>query len=239
MLFVLLFLFSTHKKGQDTDGPYFYGKTKKETLMKKTIFLAGLLIITATPALAATENTNWASGFYATASFGQTKAHATDTVLFSTDKTDTGYSLGLGYTFNKYVAIEAGYADLGEMNRDYADGIGAVNIKSEADGFYFGPQISLPVTDAFSIFGKVGLFAWDVDEKVSASGAYAATNGLSASAHGTDVYFGAGMAYAITDTLSVKAEWIRYNNVGDKDTTDSADVDFISAGLTFKFGRLL
>jgi len=206
--------------------------------MKKAILLTGLLVIAATPALAATENTNWASGFYATASVGQTKAHASDTVLFSNDKTDTGYALGLGYTFNKYVAIEAGYNDLGEINRDYADGTGAVNIKSEADGFYFGPQISLPVTDAFSLFGKIGLFAWDVDQKASASGAYAAFNGLGASAHGTDVYFGAGMAYAITNTLSVKAEWVRYNNVGDKDTTDSADVDFISAGLVFKFGKL-
>lgn len=190
------------------------------------ILFAGLFALAVTPANAAETTTNWASGFYATASVGQTRADIEDMPGFSVDDTDTGYSLGLGYEFNKYVAFEAGYVDLGETTMT----LGAFNAAVEADGFYFGPKVSLPITDKFSVFGKVGLFAWDVD---------ASSNfGVAASASGTDAYFGAGLAYDITDALALKAEWTRYNSVGDENTTDSADVDFIAAGLVFKFGKL-
>lgn len=215
---------------------------RKKFTMKKALLITGLLALTATPALAAEGNAGWATGFYATASVGQARAdnETLETLEgavtgFSVDDTDTGYSAGIGYEFNKYVAIEAGYVNLGEASGTYSDGAGSITGSGEGTGFYFGPKLSLPITDAFSVFGKIGLFAWDLDAKASGTGAYAIPT-TTANYDGTDIYFGLGLAYNITETLGVKAEWTRYNL--DADGSDT-DVDFISAGLVFKFGKLL
>lgn len=199
---------------------------KKTDMMKKALLLTGLLALTAAPAYAGEASTSWAAGFYATASVGPTMADVKEQPGASYDDTDTGYSIGLGYEFNKYVAFEAGYVNPGEVTAT----AGALRATTEADGFYLGPKVSLPITDTFSVFGKIGLFAWDAD--------MSSNFGPAASASGTDVYFGAGLAYDLTDALTVKAEWTRYDSVGDKNT-GSADIDFISAGLVFKFGKLL
>jgi len=81
------------------------------------------------------------------------------------------------------------------------------------------------------------LFTWDSDLTSNGAGAFAAVSG-SSNDDGTDVYFGAGLTYDVTETLGVKAEWTRYNIDGDDEYFDT-DVDFISAGLVFKFGKLL
>jgi hypothetical protein len=206
-------------------------------------------------------NTNWASGLYATGSIGQTRIDNNDLSTLenlgvSVDDTDTGYSTGLGYEFNKYMAFEGGYADLGKATATYSSAIsgtingtpfsatGTINAQAQADGFYFGPILSLPVTDNFSVYAKSGFFIWDIDTSASATGTltyggtiYAGSVEATASDDGTDAYFGAGLAYDITKTLSVKTEWTRFQI--DSDSVSDSDVDFISAGLVFKFGKLL
>lgn len=214
---------------------------KKAHLMKKSVLLTGLLVVMAAPVYAAEANTNMASGFYATASVGQTRIDDKGlddlgNMGISVDDTDTGYSIGLGYEFNKYVALEAGYANLGEASASYADSRGSANASVEADGYYLGPKLTLPVTDKFAIFGKMGLFVWKADGRASGTGAFASPT-VSASDDGTDLYFGVGMGYDVTDTLSVKAEWTRFRFDGGE--SSDTDVDFISAGLVFKFGKLL
>ncbi len=215
------------------------------------LLLTGLLALAAAPANAAEATTKWASGLYATASIGQTRADMDDLAGFDVDDTDIGYSVGIGYEFNKYLAFEAGYINLGEVTAtatgNYSGtyngapftATGTVNLEAETDGFYFGPQVSFPVTDRLDLYAKVGLFSWDVDVKAIASGSltyggtvYAGSSEATASDDGTDVYFGAGLSYDVTDIITVKADWTRFNDVSD------TDIDFIAAGLVFKFGKL-
>lgn len=205
------------------------------------LLMAGLLTMATTLAKAAEATTKWTSGLYATASVGRTQIdNRMLDVLESNglplDDTDTGYSLGLGYDFNKYLAVEAGYMDVGEASIAYTNGGDSLNGSVEGDGFYFGPKVSLPLTDKLAVFGKIGFFTWDGDVAAVGTGAWAAYTGT-ASEDGTDLYFGGGVACDITETLAAKAEWTRYTFDGSNwfDT----DVDFISAGLTFKFGKLL
>jgi hypothetical protein len=154
------------------------------------------------------------------------------------------------------MAFEGGYADLGKATATYSSAIsgtingtpfsatGTINAQAQVDGFYFGPILSLPVTDNFSVYAKAGFFIWDIDTSASATGTltyggtiYAGSVEATASDDGTDAYFGAGLAYDITKTLSVKTEWTRFQI--DSDSVSDSDVDFISAGLVFKFGKLL
>jgi OOP family OmpA-OmpF porin len=217
----------------------------KKTYAKTALLLSGLLAFTGTSAYASDSNTGWTSGLYATASIGRARfdnntLNAAENAGFSLDDTDIGYSAGVGYEFNKYVAFEAGYVTLGEANISSDGGGFFINESWEADASYLGPKVSLPLTDKFSVFGKIGLFSWDVDYSPSTNDPILVQFLSSPATYGgTDIYFGAGFAYVVTNTIGVKAEWIRFNFDSDGWAFPDTDIDFISAGLVFKFGKLM
>lgn len=140
----------------------------------------------------------------------------------SVDEEDVFFSIGAGYSFNKMFAIEAGYIDLGEAEAS----VPAVGYTATvtADGFYFGPRLTLEITPQFEAYGRIGMFAWDAEGKDS--------DGFSASDDGTDVYFGIGAAYKISDQVSLGADWTRYTLESDG---DDLDVDAFGAKLKFNF----
>lgn len=140
----------------------------------------------------------------------------------STDEEDVFFSIGAGYSFNKMFAIEAGYVDLGEA--EVSNTATGATASIGADGFYFGPRLTLEITPQFEAYGRVGMFAWDAEAKNSL--------GDSASDDGTDVYFGIGAAYKISDKVSIGAEWTRYAY---EDDVDDFDVDTFGAKLKFNF----
>jgi len=53
----------------------------------------------------------------------------------------------------------------------------------------------------------------------------------------TDVAWslGLGAQYNLSKSVGLRAEWERYFDVGDADSTGEMDVDLISAGVVFKF----
>jgi len=92
----------------------------------------------------------------------------------------------------------------------------------------------LPINDAFSAFGKVGIYrsktTFDFSARVG--GGMAAE---SFSDTDTNTKFGLGVNYAFSKSVGVRAEWERYNDLGDENVTGEADVDLWSVGMTFKF----
>lgn len=54
-----------------------------------------------------------AEGFYVDLGLGQAKADLGNTSGLNVDDKDTSYSIGAGYKFNDYIAIEGGYLKLG------------------------------------------------------------------------------------------------------------------------------
>jgi len=44
-----------------------------------------------------------------------------------------------------------------------------------------------------------------------------------------------GAQYNFTKTVGLRAEWERYFNVGDPDSTRESEIDMITAGVIFKF----
>lgn len=219
--------------------------------MKKIVSLVAVSLVFVFVSTSVAAEGGPLSGLYGSASFGSTKADIDEIAGANIDDTDTGYSIGLGYEFNKYVSFEIGYIDLGKATVDASASssgtingkpitfVGTLNAKVEADGFYYGPKLSYPVTEQFDIFAKAGLFSWDADAEAIASGnltyngiVYAGSVTATASDDGTDFYGGLGLSYDLTDMVTLEAEWTRYTDVAD------SDVDFIGAGLVFKFGKL-
>jgi len=169
-------------------------------------------------------------GFYAGIGAGHSdQKDACDDISGSCDETDLGWKIFGGYQFNSNFSAEAGYVDLGETDADTV--ISGISISAEAEvtGFFLAGIAAWPINDSFSIYGKLGAIYWDVDTKASGGGI-----SVSEDESGTDFLFGIGAQYNFTNNFGVRAEWERFNDVGNSDT-DESDIDLISASLVYGF----
>ncbi len=57
----------------------------------------------------------------------------------------------------------------------------------------------------------------------------------SISASGTDLAYGLGANWQINKTISLRAEWERFQDLGGKNGLNKADVDLYSLGAVFHF----
>jgi OOP family OmpA-OmpF porin len=179
-----------------------------------------------------------AEGWYAGVGFGQSKVKedlgCSELVGFgvtcSSDDTDTGWKVFIGNQFTKNAAVEFGYLDLGQSKVSVTDGVDTVNVQWEAKGFDVALLGILPVDDKFNFFGRIGMFRWDLDAKLSGTLGSAST-----SENGVDLTYGIGATWDFGKTTSLRFGWDRFNDVGDEDETGESDVDLLSASLVFRF----
>ncbi|HEX6156074.1 MAG TPA: outer membrane beta-barrel protein [Burkholderiales bacterium] len=190
---------------------------------------AALAILIATPA--------WSqdAGFYLGASIGQSKAKDTcdDSGAFSCDDTDTAWKIFAGYQFNRHFAVEAGYTDLGEVSLSAASATSSVRGTIELSAFELMAVGSFPVVDRFSLYGKLGLYRAETEQKLQVT-----LGSLTVSDNKTeknaDLTFAFGARFDITRNLGVRAEWQRYLDVGGGEIGED-DVDVLSVGLLYRF----
>ncbi len=155
-------------------------------------------------------------------------------VSSSLDSKDTAYKLQLGYQFNPYFAVEGGYVDLGKANysASYTQGTASGNLK--VTGWNIAAVGIYPLSDAFSMFGKLGV----IDAKVEGSGSgtgLAGDIGITANSTKWRANYGLGLTYNATRNLGVRLEWERFDKVGETDKTTQFNADLISVGLQFSF----
>jgi OOP family OmpA-OmpF porin len=77
------------------------------------------------------------------------------------DGKDTGFKIFGGYEFNQYFGVEIAYVDLGKAS--YSGRYGAATVtggKVDLWGLNFSAVGILPLNPSFSLFGKLGVFAW-------------------------------------------------------------------------------
>ena len=147
---------------------------------------------------------------------------------------DLGYKIFGGYSINKYWAFEAGYFNMGKFGFT-ANTLpqGTLNGNIKLQGAFIDVVGTLPITDRFSVFGRIGVnHSWARDT-FSGTGS---VNVLDPhpSTSDTNYKFGVGLQYSFTEALSMRAEAERYrinDAVGNK-----GDVDLLSLGLIYRFG---
>lgn len=169
------------------------------------------------PVLAADE-----PGFYLGGAIGQMSLDddGVCALMTSCETEDTGFKLFGGYRFNRNFALEAGYANLGETRAAH---IAIGNETDEITTLLFDVVGVLPLNEQFSLFGKIGVHAWQVEQSGTIFGMP-----FSDSADGTDLTFGLGAQYDFNEKLGIRAEWERFD-------VDNTDVDLLSAGVVFRF----
>lgn len=146
---------------------------------------------------------------------------------------DTAYKLYGGYRFHPNFAVEAGWFDLGHFQYIYnTTPAGSLNGNLGVRGVNLDLVGILPVSERFSVFGRVGAA---YSHSRTGFGNTGAVPLAAVRKHkDTDVKIGAGLQYAFTDSLSVRAELERYRV---NDTLRSrGHVDMASVGLVYSFG---
>ena len=160
------------------------------------------------------------------------------------DKKATGGKLYAGYRFNRFLAAEGGYADLGKASFNttiVAAPPGTtpappfpIHATATARGAFLSALAHLPLTQDFSLFVKAGAFRSEAKftEVIPATGA----TRVSRTERRTDANFGIGLQWAFSGAVGARLELERFRNIGRGiGGREGRDVDFASVGLVLQF----
>lgn len=164
--------------------------------MFKKIALAAALAVMASSSFAA-DAPKWYAGVDA----GTTK-------LDGYSDRETSYGAFVGYQFNANYAIEGGYRRLADFD------VNGVDVK--ADQTALSLVATLPLSNGFGVFGRLGYNRVDVK---------ASYNGFSAKDNTNGGLYGIGATYAFTPVITGRIEVQR----------PSSDSTNYSAGVAFSF----
>ena len=189
--------------------------------MHKRLGLSALAAFALTAAMTAQADVG--PSFYVGAGFGTTEVSEDSIDEFIADDSDNGLKVFGGYSFNQYFAIEATYFDLGEAGGGIEDDFfGDVSFDIGVSGLNASAVGVLPVSDMFSLFGKVGFASYDVDVSVNIDGVSG-----SDSESESDMTYGVGGALSFGQ-FGVRLEYEAIN-------VDGGDANMISLGGMFRF----
>lgn len=214
-----------------------------------------LLGVTASPLMAVSAATaadtakDYDKGWYIGMNIGRSASHIDDeenrrsledagfvVSSIESDSRDRGYKLLGGYQFTRYIALEGGYFDLGNFNF-LANTIPDSNFIGETDvkGLNLDVVGTLPFTEHFSGFGRLGMIYNDSDTKFSSNGLIDESR-YNESKRYTKYKFGLGLQYQFNPALGIRLEMERYR-VNDL-IGNSGDIDLPSLGLIYRFGAM-
>ena len=152
------------------------------------------------------------------------------------DEEDTSLKVFVGADIDDNFFIEGHYAELGEASLSGNNGdrfvyegttyqFTANNVKVTLEGESIGLAVGYKFKMGKDVdaFAKLGMHNWDATSNISTS-----AGSVSLSDDGTDKFFGFGVNYSITETMSLRAEYESFE-------FDSEDVDNMSLSLITRF----
>lgn len=156
------------------------------------------------------------------------------------DERDPGVKVLLGYAFSPHLAVEGGYAQLGDYSiaSDVtAPAAGAATASIAVKGWVIDLVGRVPLVRRISATGRAGVLLSEVRTFRTVSGAVTLAPALSTSAivDEANPRFGAGLEYPLRPTATLRVEWERSYGVGDPARTGEMDVTVVSAGLLLRF----
>jgi opacity protein-like surface antigen len=163
----------------------------------------------------------------------------------------------VGYRFMPEFSIEATYTDLGESKYRSAGTLfynpssfpssltttnGITDITTHAKGPTLAALGTLPLSTNWEIYGKAGLIFsrvtvdFDTNMGNCLCGPIPTTAGhYSVVSTTVDPLVGAGAAWHMTNRVTLRAEYTRFIDVGDKDKTIQTNIDLINFGMMYSF----
>jgi attachment invasion locus protein len=173
--------------------------------------------IAAATAVACAAGMAQAQGMYGELGYSHLKFEESGTAF--SGKVNPTMARGIiGYELNPNLAVE-GMVGLGMSSDDIR--VGSATLKGKVDnmvGAFVKPKVKLGET--VELFGRAGV----VSTKVSAE-----AGRVSVSDRGTSFAYGGGASFALTPTLSLNADYMRYYD------RKGIEVDGVTVGVGFKF----
>lgn len=180
--------------------------------MKKIAIAALLSSFVAAPAFAADN------GFYAGVSLGQARTNVPGAFGASTKSNDTVYGILAGYQFDKNWAAEAEYTGVGKYT--------TATVSGKADAFAIAAVGTLPMSDTFSLYGKLGV------AQVSGK----ASGGTASNANRTSATYGLGVQYNATQAIGIRFGWDRFGAAANSGgATQNYNSNLWRVAAVFKF----
>ena len=215
----------------------------KSALGKRSLVAFAVLASFVSPVAMAQD-----AGWYGGLNLGQSKARIDDpriisgllssgffTTSITDDDRDSGYKIFGGYQMNRYLALEAGYFDLGRFSFNATtQPLGTLTGEIKLRGANLDLLGIIPLTEKFSAFGRIGVARAEARDTFTGSGLVRVLN-PNPSKTDTNGKFGLGLQYAFTESFGMRAEVERYrinDAVGTK-----GDIDLASLGLVYRFGK--
>lgn len=154
------------------------------------------------------------------------------------DEEGAAWSVTAGYRINRYLAVEAGYVNLGTLSSTHTIGLpaiiggGTLNFSRELETD--GPTLTafgmLPLSDSWQLYARVGMLFADSDLKTAVDGGSAVASSFDSDA----TTLGAGAQYDWGGHWSARLEFQRTKDLGGDDVASDADVDSISLGFLYR-----
>lgn len=184
--------------------------------MKKYVGFVSLFALMSAP--------SFAGSLYGFVEGGTSKIELDAGDGLSVSKSDTALGLGAGYKINKHFAVEGAYRDLGTINQktEYDDEyrISGTSLQLSVVG-------SVPVSETFAFYGRVGFAHLNVDGKYIDC-CNAAYNGSESETKNKAVY-GIGGEYKFSETIGARLEYSKYAE------WDGVTISATTVGLTYSF----
>ena len=217
---------------------------KKDNRLRR-LGWAGLGLLVTLPALAQAPEPGY---FYGGLSVGKARAKIDQdrinasllgadlsTTAMTLNERDTAYKVFGGYQFNRYLALEGGYFKLGKFGfTSTTVPAGSLTGDIRLQGVNLDLVASLPLSERWSVLGRVGVQDAKADDRFAGSGAVSVLN-PNPSKREVNAKFGGGLQYAFSPSFLVRAEAERYR-VNDA-VGNHGNVNTVSLSLVFPFGR--
>lgn len=156
---------------------------------------------------------------------GRADAHKYCDGIADCDHADTSVRGDIGYQFNKNWSLEFGYTSFGTLFKAHDNRFDA---RQKANAWTVSGIGTLPLSERFGLFGRVGAARYDTDNKGTVQGVRVRDE------NEVKPYFGAGVKYDLTANFSLRAEYQYYADISGVDGS-SDDVQGLYAGGILRF----
>ena len=168
------------------------------------------------------------------------------------DDRDHAWKAFAGWRLNSVIAVELGYADLGEhrmFTTIESNGLpGSIEIVRKVAGYGIDIVATAPLGfERFRLYGRAGAYRVKLEAAAALGGNIVFTNGdpdqrrRTTTQHEDVFHTGIGMEWQLTRTLALRAEYERFAHigrafrVGGSGTTGEADTDVATIGIVATF----
>ncbi len=153
-------------------------------------------------------------GFYLGAGAGEARQKSGDF-----EDSDTSFKVFGGYSFNEYLAAEAGFIDGGRQ----VDHEGTLRLAVDSSGLFVAGLAKLPIGRYVAPYVKVGYVFYDSTATVSSG-----TQTLYESRSDEDLLYGIGCEFKLGENFRLRAEYERVDVSG-------ADFEIFSLTVAYQF----